>query len=200
MLDQSTRATILKLHQQGHSLRGIARALKRSRGAVREVLRSATESVPSLVREEKATPYRDQILELYPRCKGNLVRVPRRTHRLRGAALLSGVDRLLSTSGDRPRAPATRRGVYVPTRPGDAARYLPAPRRDRQPTAPCRFQAHEKGDANRSARVERAFRYVPARGTCGPWPWRCTCARWRRARFIRLRGTSPQPSLTWKEP
>jgi hypothetical protein len=75
MLDQSTRAAILKLRQHGHSIRGIARALKLSRGAVREVLRSGTEVVPTLVREEKATPYRDQILELYARCKGNLVRV-----------------------------------------------------------------------------------------------------------------------------
>jgi hypothetical protein len=75
MLDQSTRAAILKLRQQGHSIRGIARALRLSRGAVRVVLRSATEIVPTLVREEKATPYRDQILELYARCKGNLVRV-----------------------------------------------------------------------------------------------------------------------------
>src|SRR5437016_988785 len=75
MLDQSTRAAILKLREQGHSIRGIARALKLSRGAVREVLRSGTEVVPTLVREEKATAYRDQILELYPRCKGNLVRV-----------------------------------------------------------------------------------------------------------------------------
>ena len=75
MLDQSTRAAILKLKQQGHSIRGIARALHLSRGAVRDVLRSGTEIVPTLVREEKATAYRDQIVELYPRCKGNLVRV-----------------------------------------------------------------------------------------------------------------------------
>jgi transposase len=75
MLDQSTRAAILKLRQQGHSIRGIARAMKVSRGAVRDVLRSATEIVPTRVRPEKATPYRDQILELYARCKGNLVRV-----------------------------------------------------------------------------------------------------------------------------
>jgi transposase len=75
MLDQSTRAAILKLHQQGHSIRGIARAMKLSRGAVREVLRSASEDVPRIVREEKAAPYRDEILELYQRCKGNLVRV-----------------------------------------------------------------------------------------------------------------------------
>jgi len=75
MLDQSTRAAILKLREQGHSIRGISRALQVSRGAVRDVLRSATEIVPTLVRPEKATPYRDQILELYARCQGNLVRV-----------------------------------------------------------------------------------------------------------------------------
>lgn len=75
MLDQGARAAILKLHEQRHSVRGIARALNVSRGAVRAVLRSATEIVPTLVRSEKATPYRDQILELYARCKGNLVRV-----------------------------------------------------------------------------------------------------------------------------
>jgi hypothetical protein len=34
MLDQSTRAAILKLRQQEHSIRGIARALRLSRGAV----------------------------------------------------------------------------------------------------------------------------------------------------------------------
>lgn len=75
MLDQSTRAAILKLREQGHSIRGLARAMKVSRGAVRDVLRSASEIVPTLVRPEKATPYRDQILELHARCKGNLVRV-----------------------------------------------------------------------------------------------------------------------------
>ena len=75
MLDQSTRAAILKLQQQGHSIRGIARAMKLSRGAVRQVLRAGTELVPHLVRVEKAAPYREQILELYARCQGNLVRV-----------------------------------------------------------------------------------------------------------------------------
>src|SRR6516225_11340307 len=49
--------------------------LQLSRGAVRQVLRSGTELVPHLVRAEKAAPYREQLLELYARCKGNLVRV-----------------------------------------------------------------------------------------------------------------------------
>ena len=75
MLDQSTRAAILKLHEQGRSIREIARAMQLSRGAVRHVLRAATDQVPQLERPEKATPFREQILELYQRCKGNLVRV-----------------------------------------------------------------------------------------------------------------------------
>ena len=75
MLDQSTRGAILKLRQQEHSVRSIARLMKLSRGAVRKVLRSGSELVPTPVRPEKAAPYRDQILKLYPRCKGNLVRV-----------------------------------------------------------------------------------------------------------------------------
>ena len=75
MLDQNTRAAILRLHQEGHSLRAIVRAIGLSRGAVRKVLRSASVEVPRIVRQEKAAPYRDQILELYQLCKGNLVRV-----------------------------------------------------------------------------------------------------------------------------
>jgi transposase len=75
VLDQSTRAAILKLQQQGHSIRGIARAMRLSRGAVRQVLRSCSETVPKIERPEKAMPYRDEILQLYQRCAGNLMRV-----------------------------------------------------------------------------------------------------------------------------
>ena len=75
MLDQSTRAAILKLREQEHSIRAIARAMKLSRGAVRKVLRLGSEMVPKIIRPEKAMPYRDEILELYNRCNGNLVRV-----------------------------------------------------------------------------------------------------------------------------
>src|SRR6267378_3818625 len=75
MLDQNTRTAILKLHEQGHSLRGIARLMKLSRGAVREVLRAGSAEVPRIERPEVAAPYREAILELYASCKGNLVRV-----------------------------------------------------------------------------------------------------------------------------
>ena len=49
--------------------------LRISRVAVRKVLRSNSTAVPELQRSEKAEPYRQQILELFETCKGNLVRV-----------------------------------------------------------------------------------------------------------------------------
>jgi transposase len=55
--------------------REIARVLGISRLSVRKVLRSNSAQVPVLQRAEKAEPYRQQILELLPCCKGNLVRV-----------------------------------------------------------------------------------------------------------------------------
>jgi transposase len=75
MLSQAQRTTILELHRQGVGKREIARALGISRVAVRQVLHSNSTSVPELQRPEKAEPYRQQILELFDRCKGNLVRV-----------------------------------------------------------------------------------------------------------------------------
>jgi hypothetical protein len=42
---------------------------------VRKVLRSNSTALPELHRAEKAEPYRPQILELFAKCKGNLVRV-----------------------------------------------------------------------------------------------------------------------------
>ena len=75
MLDHSTRSAVLRLRQQGHGTRAIARALGVSRGAVREVLRSAQAEVPRLERAEKAAEHHASILELYAACKGNLVRV-----------------------------------------------------------------------------------------------------------------------------
>jgi predicted transcriptional regulator len=75
MLSQAQRTTILELNTKGVSKREIARVLEISRVAVRKVLRSNSTEVPELQRPEKAEPYRQQILELFSRCKGNLVRV-----------------------------------------------------------------------------------------------------------------------------
>ena len=75
MLSQTQRSTILELSTQGVSKREIARVLGVSRVAVRKVLRSNSTAMPELQRAEKAEPHRQQILELFDRCKGNLVRV-----------------------------------------------------------------------------------------------------------------------------
>ena len=75
MLSQAQRMTILELHTQGVAKREIARVLGISRGAVRQVLRSNSTTVPEVSRPQKAEPYRQQILELFDQCQGNLVRV-----------------------------------------------------------------------------------------------------------------------------
>lgn len=75
MLSQAQRTTILELHTQGVGKREIARVLRISRVAVRQVLRSNSTAVPELRRAEKGEPYRQQILELFDQCQGNLVRV-----------------------------------------------------------------------------------------------------------------------------
>src|ERR1700680_1820862 len=75
MLSQAQRTTILELNTQGVSKREIARVLVISRVAERKVLRSNSTALPELHRTEKAEPHRQQILELFTACKGNLVRV-----------------------------------------------------------------------------------------------------------------------------
>jgi IS30 family transposase len=75
MLSQAQRTTILELNTQQVSKREIARVLGISRVAVRKVLRANSTTMQELQRAEKAEPYRQQILELFDQCKGNLVRV-----------------------------------------------------------------------------------------------------------------------------
>ena len=75
MLSQAQRTAILELHTQGVAKREIARVLGISRVAVRKVLRSNSTTVPEMNRAQKAEPYRQQILEFFEQCKGNLVRV-----------------------------------------------------------------------------------------------------------------------------
>src|SRR3989442_4906944 len=75
MLSQAQRTTILELNAQQVSKREIARVMGISRVAVRKVLRSNSTALPELQRAEKAEPHRRQILELFEKCQGNLVRV-----------------------------------------------------------------------------------------------------------------------------
>jgi len=75
MLDEHQRIAVLELKKKGFGSRRIARALKISRSVVRDILACGEAKAPTIMRPEKAEPYREQIVELYARCKGNLVRV-----------------------------------------------------------------------------------------------------------------------------
>ena len=126
MLSQSQRATILELHAQGVAKREIARLLNISRQSVRQVLQANSSVVPKIERAEKAMPFRQQILELLPACKGNLVRVHEEL--VAGGAALS-YQALTAFCrregiGQEPMVPAGR--YEFASRRGNAARYFAA--------------------------------------------------------------------------
>lgn len=75
MLTKAQRTAILELHAQKVATREIARTMNISRKSVRRVLQSNSAEVPVLDRWEKAQPFRQQILDLLTRNKGNLIRV-----------------------------------------------------------------------------------------------------------------------------
>lgn len=75
MLSREQRSAILELHRKGAGTRAIARALAVSRGQIRKVIASDSVDPPPIERAELAEPYREEILELCQRMKGNLVRV-----------------------------------------------------------------------------------------------------------------------------
>jgi transposase len=75
MLDASIRSAILVLRLQDHSIRAIARAVKVSRDTVQRVLAVGSPAAPEMARPEKAEAHQEEILDLLPACKGNLIRV-----------------------------------------------------------------------------------------------------------------------------
>jgi transposase len=75
MLSREQRTAILELHKQGLGTRAIKKALKISRGAIKKVIASKSHEPPPIVRASQAEPYRDEILDLYTTCQGNLTRV-----------------------------------------------------------------------------------------------------------------------------
>lgn len=75
MLDLDTRSAILKLHEQGHGRRAIARLVGVSRHSVRQVLASGIREVATLERPSQLDPHLETIRGLHVLCEGNLVRV-----------------------------------------------------------------------------------------------------------------------------
>lgn len=75
MLDHETRSAVLRLAEEGHGTRFIAKAVGVSRASVKRVLASGQVPVPEVVRAHRLDPHAEQIRALYLDCKGNLVRV-----------------------------------------------------------------------------------------------------------------------------
>jgi transposase len=75
MLDLYTRTAILRLSKEGHGARTIARTLRLSRNAVRDVIREGGVDVPTMEREQRLGESLDLVRSLHDECKGNLVRV-----------------------------------------------------------------------------------------------------------------------------
>ena len=63
MLTRRQRSAILELHAKKFTTRRIAKALQISRPTVKDVIDSNSCEVPVVLREEKAEPYRQQILD-----------------------------------------------------------------------------------------------------------------------------------------
>ncbi|HSP80921.1 MAG TPA: helix-turn-helix domain-containing protein, partial [Myxococcaceae bacterium] len=75
MKDRDTRVAILKLLEQGHGVKTIARALSVSKNTVRRVRESGQAEVPRLERPERLGDREELVRSEYVRCNGNLVRV-----------------------------------------------------------------------------------------------------------------------------
>ena len=75
MLNHETRSAILRLAEEGHGIRFIAKALGVARKSVRKVLDQNTALVPEIARVGQLDPFLAQIRALNDACAGNLVRV-----------------------------------------------------------------------------------------------------------------------------
>ena len=75
MLDQDTRAAILKLRENGRGYSPIARLLGVSKNTVKKVVASGQAEAPDLMRARILDAYLDEIRLLHAECKGNEVRV-----------------------------------------------------------------------------------------------------------------------------
>lgn len=75
MLDRDTRAAILRLCAQGHSVDKIALDLRVSRNTVRGVIQSGQTDVPASTRARALDTDLEHIRALYVECRGNILRV-----------------------------------------------------------------------------------------------------------------------------
>lgn len=75
MVRKGKRALVLKLHKSGVGIRQIARTVGAARQTVRRIVKNGTAHPPKITRLSTVEPYREQIVDLYASCRGNLARV-----------------------------------------------------------------------------------------------------------------------------
>jgi len=75
MLDLDTRIAVLRLREEGHGTKAIAKAVGISRNAVKRVLRSGEAAVKAAERSTSLDAHVDKVRGLFVLCRGNLVRV-----------------------------------------------------------------------------------------------------------------------------
>jgi len=75
MKDEATRVAIVRLRQEGHGIKAIARLLAISKNTVQRILDHGSCEVPPLTRPSVLDEHLDLVRELFLRCKGNRVRV-----------------------------------------------------------------------------------------------------------------------------
>ena len=75
MLSHATRSAILRLREEGHGTRFIAKAVGAARDSVKRVLATGSAEVPDIERTDQLGVHIDRIRSLERACEGNLVRV-----------------------------------------------------------------------------------------------------------------------------
>ncbi len=110
MIPYETRQAILTLKNKGHSLREISRILKVSRNTVRRALREK-EAKPACEDPQRQAVI-DLLAPLYPRCKGNAVRIQEVLQEEHGIEIAySSLTRLIRQQ--ELRTPKKRSGLYT---------------------------------------------------------------------------------------
>ena len=148
-----------------------------------------------LHRAEKAEPYRQQILELFSTCKGNLVRVHEELLAGGAALVVSGADRLLPPAWHRASA---RRGRRASTTSSRARRCSTTPLRTRSnwparsarcrpPRRCCATRGCCSSSATRRFSVSTARCFSPTR--CATSPARAARVMIDNTHVVVLRGT-----------
>jgi transposase len=122
MLDRDTRAAILRLRQEGHPLRKIAKDLRVGRNTIRGVLKAGQADLPVQARPRGLAAALDHVRALYAECRGNIVRVQEELQKRHGViTAYSSLTRFCRQEGIR-RQPLAA-AVPIVTGPGEEMQH-----------------------------------------------------------------------------